>query len=152
MEENKTEGNKKKKNFSIYFLVILLLISIEVGYIIGNKFIKKTSKPAKKEKELKIGAMKDLEEMILTLNTKSRETKYCKILITLEFKDEKKIQDVEKLAPLLYDKIIKIADRYYVEELLTDPGKESFRNEIKREFSSILGTDEFNIYFKRFIL
>jgi flagellar basal body-associated protein FliL len=96
--------------------------------------------------------MKDLEEMILTLNTKSGETKYCKILITLEFKDEKKIQDVEKLAPLLYDKIIKIADRYYVEELLTDPGKESFRNEIKREFSSILGTNEFNIYFKRFIL
>ena len=146
------EENKKKKNFSVYFLIILLLLSIEIGYVIGNKFIKKTPKTTKIEKELKIGEMKDLEEMILTLNTKSGETKYCKILITLEFKDKKKLQDVEKLTPLLYDKIIKIANRYYVEELLTDPGKESFRNEIKREFSLILGTDEFNIYFKRFIL
>jgi len=146
------EENKKKKNFSFYFLIILLLLSIEIGYVIGNKFIKKTPKTTKIEKELKIGEMKDLEEMILTLNTKSGETKYCKILITLEFKDKKKLQDVEKLTPLLYDKIIKIANRYYVEELLTDPGKESFRNEIKREFSLILGTDEFNIYFKRFIL
>lgn len=147
---------KKRKDLFKFSILGLFLISIGIGFLIADKFfIKQKSyekKTEKKKKEIKIGQVIDLDEMILTLLSKSGgETKYFKFQITLEV-DEKSNINVEKFKHLLYDIIIKVGSKYYIEDLLTDFGKESFRNELKREFSNILGTENINVYFKKFIL
>ncbi|MCS7179828.1 MAG: hypothetical protein NZ891_00535, partial [bacterium] len=97
-----------------------------IGFFISNKFILKQklnkTEMETEKKKLNLGRMIDLDEMILTLLTKTGETKYFKFQLTIEIIDKKENINIENLKPLLYDIIIKVGNKYYAEDLLTEFG------------------------------
>lgn len=109
--------------------------------------------PAKKS-NAEAGIMYDLPAFIVNLTDPSG-AKYLRVAITVEVppKNEKLMLEIEQKLPKIKDAIIRILSSKTVEEVSTDQGKISLKNEIERRTNSLLANGRLmDIYLTEFII
>lgn len=109
--------------------------------------------PAQKS-NAEAGIMYDLPAFIVNLTDPSG-AKYLRVAITVEVppKNEKLMLEIEQKLPKIKDAIIRILSSKTVEEVSTDQGKISLKNEIERRTNSLLANGRLmDIYLTEFII
>ncbi len=99
------------------------------------------------------GELVDLDDIIVTLSSQSRRTRYLRININLEVRDTHTAQQVEERLPEMRDAVIMILSEKSVEDLNRPGGKVNLRAEIFRHLGdSIPDGRLMNVYFSDLVI
>jgi flagellar FliL protein len=99
------------------------------------------------------GELVDLEDIIVTLASQSRRTRYLRININLEVRDRQTAEAVRARIPEMRDKVIMTLSEKSVEDLNRPGGKINLRAEIfKRLEDTIPGGQLMNVYFSDLVI
>jgi flagellar FliL protein len=99
------------------------------------------------------GELVDLEDIIVTLSSPSRRTRYLRININLEVRDRQTAEAVRSRIPEMRDSVIMTLSDKSVEDLNRPGGKMNLRAEIFKHLEeSIPGGQLMNVYFSDLVI
>jgi len=145
----KEESEKKKKGilrFLLISLILLILSSVGYGIYMWKFSPRQTVKEVKKVEKEGIGAMLSLEPFIFNLS--GDHSKFVKISLCIEVKDEKILEEARRMMPAIRDRALFFLSSRTLETFMDIQKREEMKKEIREQLKSLFkdGTNIKQIY------
>lgn len=139
----------------VIFLIALVIIATSGSALLTNRLFANSAGGLVQVKTIpEFGPRVELDTVIVNLFAEnSRNSRYLRVKIVMELKDDKAIKELDKFKPILQDKIISILRDKSAEELNGGDSQVKLSQEIRSAFNNILpGAPVISIYFVEFII
>ncbi|MCX8111216.1 MAG: flagellar basal body-associated FliL family protein [Syntrophorhabdaceae bacterium] len=138
-EKEAQESKKKKGKFKLIILILLFVIclgAVGVYFMYGNKIMGMLSgrtaqegqKEIQKKTEKPTGPILSLEPFLF--NIAGTSSKYAKISIGIQLKDNKVLEEAKKITPIMRDKILTSLGSKSIEVLMDVGSRDMIRQEL----------------------
>jgi flagellar FliL protein len=174
-EQEEQQVQEKKSNsivliFIIGIIVFLLIIGAVLFFVLSgedeqvdpnsaNSDAKASvEQPAeslgkvRRSNSIEVGFMFELDTFIVNLLSENGR-RYLKIKVNLELESEDLAEEVTAKIPVIRDIVIRIASSKTLEEIATEKGKDTFKDQVLMEVNAIMKDGRVqNVYFTDFVI
>lgn len=177
-EEQETKEGKKSSNLLMIIVIVVLILVILIGAVVvillmggdDNAAQQQVSVPQAKERSVQemnrgsssmdqatrkltdIGILYPLDTFTVNLKSDAGR-RYLKVTMSLELEGEELSIELDKKAPVLRDRIIRILTSKTLEEISSRKGKEKVSQQIQDTLNAMLTDGRVKgIYFTEFVI
>lgn len=145
-EEGEVKGKGKPK--ALLLLPLLLIMLGGGGYFFYTKKLTAKAEPkeVKKEENKGIGPILSLDPFLF--NLQGATSRFARVTIGIEVKDEKVLEEAKKMVPALRDRILSLLSSKTAESFLDVAQREQMKAELRAHLSGLLReeSDIKNVY------
>lgn len=174
-EEQEEQAQEKKSNsivliFIIGIIVFLLIIGAVLFFVLSGgdeqadpNSVNSDSKASveqpneglgkvRRSNSIEVGFMFELDTFIVNLLSENGR-RYLKVKVNLELESEDLAEEITAKIPVIRDIVIRIASSKTLEEIATEKGKNTFKDQVLLEVNAIMKDGRIqNVYFTDFVI
>lgn len=129
-----------KKFALIVVPIISILVLAGAALFVYTQVIAKDDPGANQQKVVHVGKLYESEELEFTVNVYGSTKRFIKAKFAFEVSNEKAIDELNEILPVIKDQIISVLSMQELEELSTMEGKEDIKTSV---------SDAVNLYLKK---